>query len=270
MINISVLITCHNRKKKTLHILNCLKKQKINKNIKIIIYLVDDGSTDGTANSVKKLYPEIILIKGNGDLFWGGALNLAWKKAVNSKYKSDYFLWLNDDVDLFNDAISNSLDYEKKNSYKNFICVGSTLDSNSNLRSYGGYKLKKKIFNLINSYPVIPTNDFQNIDIFNGNFVLIPNKVFNQVGYLDKLFIHNGADTDYGMRAQKLGIKIVLMPEYVGYCNKNTNKFKSTKYLNLDMFYFMKRYLKTFKYVYIAKWYFTYLINIIFKINLFK
>ena len=89
MINISVLITCHNRKKKTLHILNCLKKQKINKNIKIIIYLVDDGSTDGTANSVKKLYPEIILIKGNGNLFWGGASNLAWKKAVNSKYKSD-------------------------------------------------------------------------------------------------------------------------------------------------------------------------------------
>lgn len=270
MVNISVLITCHNRREKTLNILKCLKSQKIDKNIKLLIYLVDDGSTDGTTEFVKKFYPEVILIKGNGKLFWGGALNLAWNTAVNSKSKIDYFLWLNDDVDLFDDAISNCLKYELINSSKNYICVGSTMDSNTNLRSYGGYRLKKKKFNLINNYPVIPNNDFQNIDIFNGNFVLIPFEVFNQVGFLDRLFIHIGGDTDYSLRAKNLGIKIVLMPGYVGYCDRNLNKFKSTKYLNLDMYHFMKRYLKTFKFVYIAKWYLKYLINIIFRINLFK
>jgi len=270
MINISVLITCHNRREKTLNILKCLKSQKIEKNLKLLIYLVDDGSTDGTSELVKQFYPEVFLIKGNGKLYWGGALNLAWKTAVNSKNQIDYFLWLNDDVDLFDDAISNCLKYELRNNTKNYICVGSTMDTNTNSRSYGGYRLKKKKFNLINNYPVIPTNEFQNVDIINGNFVLIPYDVFNQVGYLDRLFIHIGGDTDYSLRAKNLGVKIVLMPGYVGYCDRNPNKFKSTKYLNLDMYYFMNRYLKTFKYIYIAKWYLTYFINIIFKINLFK
>ena len=144
MINISVLIACHNRKKKTLNILKSLKYQKIDKNLNLLIYLVDDGSTDGTSELVKKFYPEVFLIKGNGKLFWGGALNLAWKTAVNSNNQIDYFLWLNDDMDLFDDAISNCLKYELKNKTKNYICVGSTMDTNKNYWSYGGYKLKKK------------------------------------------------------------------------------------------------------------------------------
>ena len=270
MITISVLITCHNRKDKTLNILKSIKNQKIEKNIKLIIYLVDDGSTDGTSELVKKFYPDVFLIKGSGNLYWSRGTNLAWRTAVNSNPTSDYFLWLNDDIDLFDNSINNSLNYEKKYNSKNYICVGSTLDPITKQRTYGGIRFKPKKYNLINNYDVEPSNDFQSIDSFNGNFVLITKEVFNRIGYLDKLFIHNGGDTDYGLRAHKLGINIVLMPDYVGTCIKNKNKFKSIKYYNLDMYHFMNRYLKTFKYIYIIKWYFKYLLNIIFKINLFK
>ena len=69
------------------------------------------------------------------------------------------------------------------------------------------------------------------------------------------------------IRIRNKNLRVVKKKPLIYYTIKEAKK---SKYLNLDMFYFMKRYLKTFKYVYIAKWYFTYLINIIFKINLFK
>ena len=41
------------------------------------LILVDDGSTDGTADMVKSLVPEAVILNGDGDLWWGGALHKA-------------------------------------------------------------------------------------------------------------------------------------------------------------------------------------------------
>ena len=82
MINIAILITCHNRKKKTIKCLNNLYNQKYIGNIKFKVFLVDDKSSDGTSKTVKNLFPLVKTIKGNGNLFWTGGMRLAWKKAL--------------------------------------------------------------------------------------------------------------------------------------------------------------------------------------------
>ena len=55
--SIAVLITCHNRREKTLKCLQSLYFNILSKNYVIEIFLVDDGSTDGTANAVFKKFP---------------------------------------------------------------------------------------------------------------------------------------------------------------------------------------------------------------------
>ena len=63
---IAAIITCHNRKEKTLV---CLKSLfQIIQNIDV--FLTDDGSTDGTSEAVKKIYPQVNIIQGDGNLFW--------------------------------------------------------------------------------------------------------------------------------------------------------------------------------------------------------
>ena len=48
--NIAVLITCYNRKDKTLLCLESLfKQQGLGIDFSLAVFLVDDGSTDGTA-----------------------------------------------------------------------------------------------------------------------------------------------------------------------------------------------------------------------------
>ena len=72
MTSIGVVITCYNRKEKTLASLKKLINQEDVDSLDINIYLVDDGSTDGTSEAVKKNFPQVNIIKGDGTLFWNG------------------------------------------------------------------------------------------------------------------------------------------------------------------------------------------------------
>ena len=66
MVTIAVLITCHNRKDTTL---SCLGRLfSIRKDIDV--YCVDDNSTDGTADAIRENFPQVNLIRGDGNLFW--------------------------------------------------------------------------------------------------------------------------------------------------------------------------------------------------------
>ena len=69
MTNIAFLIACHNRKKKTIKCLYNLFNQKYIKNIKFKVFLVDDKSNDGTSQAIETLFPQVKIIKGNGNHF---------------------------------------------------------------------------------------------------------------------------------------------------------------------------------------------------------
>ena len=112
-INMAVLITCHNRIQKTQTCLKSLFNQKKIENINLKVFLVDDGSKDGTKEYVKNNFPQVNLTVGNGKLYWGGGTYLAWETALRDNIKYDYFLWINDDTFLFENAISILLSSKK-------------------------------------------------------------------------------------------------------------------------------------------------------------
>ncbi|MCB0846867.1 MAG: glycosyltransferase, partial [Bacteroidetes bacterium] len=63
VIQIAVAMTCHNRRPKTVNCLERLYAQEgINENFSLDIFLVDDGSTDGTAQEVEKQFPQVNII----------------------------------------------------------------------------------------------------------------------------------------------------------------------------------------------------------------
>ena len=61
MKRIAVLMTCHNRKAKTIRCLRNLYCQNIN----LDIFLVNDGCTDGTEEFVAKEFPKVNIIEGD-------------------------------------------------------------------------------------------------------------------------------------------------------------------------------------------------------------
>ena len=86
MRKIAALYTCHNRKDKTLSSLGSLQKayQQSNQKFKLEIYLTDDGSTDGTSVEVKRQFPKVNLLYGDGNLFWAKGMRKSWKKALEN------------------------------------------------------------------------------------------------------------------------------------------------------------------------------------------
>src|SRR4028118_1511310 len=105
--SIAVLMTCHNRKLKTLLTLESLFRQTLTSEIALSVYLVDDGSTDGTSEEVQQKYPQVKLFSGDGNLFWNGGMRIAFSEAM--KDEPDYYLWLNDDTVLAPEALNTLL-----------------------------------------------------------------------------------------------------------------------------------------------------------------
>lgn len=207
---IAVLITVHNRKDKTLKCLNGIHSQQVPNTISIEVYLTNDGCTDGTAEAIREFFPDTYIIDGDGNLFWNRGMYKAWSVAEESDY--DFYLWLNDDTILFENAIASLLSTsDMKNNEA--IIVGYTIDSKRERITYGG---RNKYTGLITDVKGITE-----CDTFNGNIVLIPRQVYRLVGKNDPVFHHAIGDTDYGLRAQKMRIKSYISDVACGICDSH-------------------------------------------------
>jgi GT2 family glycosyltransferase len=219
--------------------LRCLENlysQGIPKNISLRVFLVDDGCTDGTGAAVQAACPAVEVIKGTGDLYWCNGMRLAWDFAA--KEDPDFYLWLNDDVILFQDAVHRllttyaevsrnkaevslsglSYDLCSPASVDSSIVVGSTCDPETGELTYGGqHRIGRHPSKFI---PVLPGDMPKECDTFEGNVVLIPRAVYQRVGNM-RSFGHAMGDTDYGMRAVRSGCHVVVASGFSGTCSAN-------------------------------------------------
>ena len=100
--NIAVVIAVHNRLEFTKRCLDALRLSSVLHTIRPIV--VDDGSTDGTGNYLIEHYPEVIIIVGNGSLWFGGATQLGIDHSLKND-QFDYVMTLNNDMFLRPGAI---------------------------------------------------------------------------------------------------------------------------------------------------------------------
>jgi len=223
-VQVAVLLTCFNRKDKTLRCLENLAVQKLPENVRLSVVLVDDGSSDGTSDAVRNNYPDVIVVEGEGDLYWNQGMRLAWNTALKQQH-FDYFLLLNDDTELYCDAISRLLNVEKEireTSEKTGVIVGSTIDSFTKLHTYGGNNQLKTLFwKGFRFSRVKPGEVPLRCDTFNANCVLISNEIVKDIGILSDRFTHGMGDFDYGLRAREKGSFCWIAPGYIGTCSIN-------------------------------------------------
>lgn len=207
---IAALLTCFNRREKTLECLRRLTTQKLPAGIRIEVFLVDDGSTDGTSNAVSCEYPAVHILRGDGSLYWCGGMRLAWREAA--VMDPDYYLLANDDTLLDGTSLASLLAIAQTPASR-VIAVASIRDPDSGVPSYGGIRDVNGL--------VPATGEAEHCDTFNGNAVLVPRQVYLEIGMLHPAYTHGMGDFDYGLTARRNGIDVIQTPLSVGTCARN-------------------------------------------------
>jgi GT2 family glycosyltransferase len=259
MLNIAAILTCHNRKEKTLESLKALFDQEaLGLLFKIDVFLVDDGSTDGTATAIKTNFPAVSIIQGSGNLFWNQGMRLAWDTASKTK-DYDFYFWLNDDTILDKNALLNLYDtyQEAKLVVEKDLIITAACRAklNSDTFSYGGSTERG---------PVYPNGGLQFCRYINGNAVLIPKSVFEELGNLSNDYTHGMGDYDYGLRALKANFNLYTTKTYIamcppnegipGWCNPNVSLKKRWELLHSPRGLNVKEYIKFRKNFWGIKW----------------
>lgn len=233
--SIAVIMSCYNRQEKTLACLKNLFNQKLPPNLELSVYLLDDASTDDTANAVGKSYPEVIIIEGNGGLFWNGGMRLAWGEAMKKDY--DYYLWLNDDTILYPDALlklfTTSRTFADKGQEK-VIVAGSTCDPATGELTYGAV-VRRDWWHPFHYNNLKPGEEAKPCHTMHGNCVLIPRVVVQLVGNLEPIFTHGAGDFDYGLRAKQKGCSVWIVSGYVGTCSWNQTENSIWKSVDMSL-----------------------------------
>ena len=218
---IAVILTCFNRKPKTLACLAALEQQEGQQSIQLDVYLVDDGSTDGTREAVQTAHPNVKIIPGTGGLFWNGGMRLGFAQAIAVGY--DYYLWLNDDTLLYPHAVQTLLNTAQtlaESGENQAIITASTCDPETKELSYGGV-VHHSWWHPLKFRVIPPTETAKQCDTMYGNCVLIPQTVVQILGNVESQFTHYGGDFDYGLRAYQHNCSVWIAPGYLATCPRN-------------------------------------------------
>ena len=225
MNRIAVLMTCHNRREKTLRCLSSLQEgwEKAGDGLSVSIFLTDDGCTDCTADAIRAQgfrFP-VHILPGSGDLFWNGGMINSWKAAL-AEGGFDGYLWLNDDTyslpEFWEDLIAADA-FSQETYGKHGIYVGSTKDIETGEFTYGGFNYVSKITLLDQLFP--PNGSFQPCQAAHGNITYVSHEVVVKKGIFCEKYWHGGSDHDYTYRAHKAGFPILILPHYSAVCEND-------------------------------------------------
>lgn len=227
---IAALITSHNRREVTIRCLRSLvvAAQRC-KTARVHVVAVDDGSTDGTGEAVRREFPAAQVVVADGSLYWCRGMALAWGVALQADEPFDAYLWLNDDVELGENSIADLLETSGLSQGDGAIAVGTVADPRSGERTYGGL-VRRSSWHPGRLEPLEPlVGQTQCVDTFNGNVVLVPHCVVDRIGTIDPSFSHGFGDVDYGLRASAAGIPARVTPRVVGVCERNAEPVRSLR-----------------------------------------
>lgn len=213
-----VLLCCYNRRVKTLKCLQALFAQ----GVALRVVLVDDASTDGTADAVRQQFPQVQLLTGTGQLYWTGAMRLAWQHALTLEPAATGFIWLNDDVELDPDALKRLFNTIDSLQQPFGAVLGAMRDPVSGEVSYGGRCSRSSWFPL-RMGPLLPnSNELQRCDFIHGNLCFIPAAAVAKIGILSADYTHSIGDYDYGLRLKQAGLPCFVAPGSFGLCADNS------------------------------------------------
>ena len=209
-----IIIPVYNRKSLTRACLEGLRCQQY-RAFQVIV--VDDGSTDGTSQMLRNEFPDVLVLKGDGNLFWTKSVNLGVKYVLSHANAEDYILTLNDDLTVKVDYLERLWEGSQLN--PNAMIGSIAIDTQDTTRVVSGGVLINwfwaHFFDRARGWPYAEIlkrfPSLARVDALPGRGTLIPLKIFHDIGmYNEKQLPHYGADYEFSIRAKNKGYTLLI------------------------------------------------------------
>lgn len=218
---VSVIVISYNTREMTLE---CLQSLRDETRADLEVIVVDNASTDGSAEAIAEAFPEMRLMAEQDNHGFAGANNLAAKQA-----RGTYILLLNPDTVVLDGAVDKLLAFAAQKPDAR-IWGGRTLygDRSLNPTSCWGRMTLWNLFcrasgltgvfsgsPLFNSeaYGNWPRDSVRAVDIVTGCFLLIRRDLWQELDGFDPTFFMYGEEADLCLRARALGADPHVTPD---------------------------------------------------------
>jgi len=220
-----IIVPVFNRIEKTVKCLESIYKQSFSE---IIVIVVDDGSTDNTRAVLESHFSKVVILNGNGSLFWTGAVKLGIEYVLNICNKEDWILLMNNDVQVKNDTIEKLVSFSNNLNRKVIVNAVSVDSSDQDTIIKSGTKILSWALNRTKhvyhgaSLKSLLSYDAVEVDLLTGRCLLHPVEVFDKVAnYNPDLLPHYGGDDEFTARAKLFGYKLYILPSAIVYLNQD-------------------------------------------------
>jgi GT2 family glycosyltransferase len=182
------------------------------------IFVVDNGSSDGSADSVRGGFPEIELIENERNLGFAKANNDALRRR-----KGRYALLLNTDVILTDGAVKELVEFMDRNPTVGIAGGqlingdGSRQNSFDNFPSLATGAFNKSLLKILfpKRYPSKRVNYTDPVDVQSviGACMIVRSQSIEEVGMLDENYFFFLEETDWCYRMQRDGWRVCHIPQ---------------------------------------------------------
>lgn len=221
LIQVALVIPVHNRRETTLQCLRSLARVDV-QGLTVRIFVVDDGSVDGTSDAIRDQFPEVELIAGDGTLHYAAGTNRGIEAAL--EWRASYVVTMNDDA-VYHDQFLQRLVATASESQRSI--AGSLLllwDQPHQVFQVG------QVWKTLGGGWQIPddltafsvgSKPFE-VECIVGNCVIFPAAAIRECGLLDEAkFPHGWGDAQYLARLRKAGWKLLIDPRSLVWCEPN-------------------------------------------------
>lgn len=222
MNDLSIIIVSYNTKN---FLYSCLQSvyENLSKNLKFEVIIVDNASSDGSVEMVKKQFEKVTLVKNQENLGFAKANNLGIEKAHGR-----YLLFLNSDTILHKNTIETIISFmEKNNDAGATTCRINLPDGKMDDACHRGFPTpwnafchfsglsrvfpKSKIFAGY-SLGWMDLTKIHEIDACCGAFMIVKRESGEGVNWWNESYFWYGEDLDFCYRLKGKGWKIYFLP----------------------------------------------------------
>lgn len=176
------------------------------------VFVVDNGSTDGTQEYIQQNYPEVKFIQSRENLGFGKANNMGMQYALDNEF--DYVYLLNQDAWVMPDTFEKLIEISQKHPEYGIL---SPFQMNADMKhidvnfikSACSWKSNANIFNDLYNQSL---DDIYPVSFVMAAHWLITRNCMKKVGGFSPSFPHYGEDDNYQERVLFHGFKIGIVP----------------------------------------------------------